>query len=160
VTAGKPVADTAGAPRDSVTAGKPVADTAGAPRDNVTAGKPVADTAGAPRDSTISSLTTGAASAKIDLPLLLGGRDASAGISVTSERRIQELQTQINRIQSRFESRGESAQDPSADSRAREIALEGMMEDMRELTKLQEEMSKVLDEESRKAIEGIKRASE
>jgi TIR domain len=147
-TTAKSAADTASAPRDSTTTVKPV-DTAIAPRESTTAVKPVANTASAPRDST-TTMNPAANS--------IGGLFEQLGIALPpapANPRLDELQARADRlkaqadpIMARMETYGNTPSD-----------LAKYQEDMRALSKIQAERSKLLneyDDEARKAIKNIK----
>ena len=122
------------------------------PRDSTTTVKPVTDTASVP-----GGIANDAVKSVTDSPSLLPGvfdSTIKGRVKTQAERdsdaRGDELAAQVARIQSRLESRMNAAQPD----------FEKIQEDMRALSKLQEEMSKLLDENDKKAREAIKSIKE
>ena len=135
-------------PQDSTTTVKPVTDTASSPQDSTTTMKPVTDTAGVPRNASdhMKAITD-----LPDLRSLLPGSLGSSSVPETQadrdlKARSDEVAAQMARIQSRLESRMTAATPD----------WEKIKEDTRALSKLQEEMTKSLNEMNKKANEAIK----
>ena len=137
--------------RDSTATEKPVTDTASAPQDRTTTEKPATDTASIPGgiSGTVKSVTD----SPLDLRSLIPGVfDSTVKGRVTtqaerdSDARSDELVAQAARIQSRLEGRMKAAQPDS----------EKIQEDLRALSKIDEEMRKLIDENHKKALEAIK----
>ena len=132
------------------------------PRDSTTTVKPVTDTASAldapPRNQPVpGGIANDAVKSVTNSPSLLPGvfdSTIKGRVKTQAERdsdaRGDELAAQVARIQSRLESRMNAAQPD----------FEKIQEDMRALSKLQEEMSKLLDENDKKAREAIKSIKE
>jgi len=133
-------------PQDSTTTVKPVTDTASAPQDSTTTMKPVTDTAGVPpvgaREKSPAEGFFQALESQVGpvkrAPETQADRDLKA--------RSDEVAAQMARIQSRLESRMTAATPD----------WEKIKEDTRALSKLQEEMTKSLNEMNKKANEAIK----